>query len=174
LLISPSTLPLLKEIINLSQAERELRIKELHHVAVEGKIPVEGTSAEHPTTEDLGAMDPVSKGDPGRSKANFRSLEVRENTEGPSQKGMKNFKRKKKEITHLGSVQTAILWNRSQLNVLQGEKKKVLLIADFGSGKTLMLKTKALVLAHKLREQKKKEQVFYVSFVADWKETVSF
>jgi hypothetical protein len=58
--------------------------------------------------------------------------------------------------THLGSIPTLILWNKNQLNVLQRDEKKVLLVSDFGTGKTLLLKARALAL----REM---AQVFFVS-----------
>jgi hypothetical protein len=78
--------------------------------------------------------------------------------EEPSQADAKDENRKNKvKKTHLGSVQTAILWTKNQLDVLQRDAKKVLFIADYGSGKTLLLKTKALTLANKLKEQQEKE-----------------
>jgi hypothetical protein len=65
--------------------------------------------------------------------------------------------------THLGSIATVILWNKDQLNVHQRDEKKVLLFSDFGTGKTLLLKARALALANKLRERREKEKVFFVS-----------
>jgi hypothetical protein len=65
--------------------------------------------------------------------------------------------------TYLGSIPTLILWNKDQLNVLQRDEKKVLLMSDFGTGKTLLLKSKALGLVGEA-------QVFFISFAAFSKE----
>jgi hypothetical protein len=140
LLISPSILPLHREIINLHKPERNQMIDEQNYEAIVGSLPVGRSSVEHPFMEDVTAMEALGK-------------------EDPSQADAKKEKRKNKVRTHLGSMQTAIIWNKQQLNVLQGDKKKVVFTSDYGTGKTLLLKTKALALANKLRKQKEKEQV---------------
>jgi hypothetical protein len=140
LLISPSLPDLHKKIIKLHKPERNQMIDEQNYEAIVGPLPVGRSSMEHPTMEDVTAMEALGK-------------------EDPSQADAKKEKRKNKVRTHLGSVQTAIIWNKQQLNVLQGDNKKVVFTSDYGTGKTLLLKTKALVLANKLRKQKEKEQV---------------
>jgi hypothetical protein len=127
LLISPAILPLHRELFNLHQSERKQKIEEHNYKAIVGPLDVRRISVEHPTMEDVTAMEPGSKGDPDR--------------------------------THLGSVETAILWNKTQLDVLQGDIKKVFFSSDFSTGKTLLLKTKALALANKLREQKENKGI---------------
>jgi hypothetical protein len=157
LLISPLLPPLHKELINLSEPERRNKIVEQHYKGVEGSKPV-GISADHPTTEDLLTWE---------KKDHTRKAEMK------NEKGQ----------THLGSVQTAILWNKNQLDVLQGDVKQVLFSSDFSTGKTLLSKTKALALANKLRGQVKdkvknepgeEEQVFFVSLAKIWKSEVCF
>jgi len=66
-----------------------------------------------------------------------------------------------KDPTHLGSLRTVFLWNRDQLNVMQLDRKRVIFDADFGTGKTLMLKSRALHLAKGLMEGQK---VVFASF----------
>jgi hypothetical protein len=61
--------------------------------------------------------------------------------------------------THLGSLRTVFLWNRDQLNVQQLDRKKVIFDCDYGTGKTLMLKSKAIHLA-----KSGKNEVVFVSF----------
>jgi hypothetical protein len=139
LLISPSILPLRKEIIKLHKPERNQMIDQHNYEAIVGPLPV-GSLVEHPTMEDVTAMKALGK-------------------EDLSQADAKKEKRKNKVRTHLGSVQTAIIWNKHQLDVLQGDTKKVVFTSDFGTGKTLLLKTKALALANKLRERREKEHI---------------
>jgi hypothetical protein len=140
LLISPSLPDLHKKIIKHHKPERNQMIDKQNYEAIVGSLPVGRISVEHPFMEDVTAMEALGK-------------------EDPSQADAKKEKRKNKVRTHLGSMQTAIIWNKQQLNVLQGDKKKVLFTSDFGTGKTLLLKTKALALANKLRERKEKEQI---------------
>jgi hypothetical protein len=66
--------------------------------------------------------------------------------------------------THLGSLKTVVLWNRDQLGVLLSGVKKIILNADFGCGKTLLLKSYALHLAGK--EGPEKREIFFVSVTA--------
>jgi hypothetical protein len=139
LLISPSLPDLHKKIIKHHKPERNQMIDEQNYEAIVGPLPV-GSLVEHPFMEDVTAMEALGK-------------------EDPSQADAKKEKRKNKVRTHLGSVQTAILWNKNQLDVLQGDKKKVIFTSDYGTGKTLLLKTKALTLANKLRERREKEHI---------------
>jgi hypothetical protein len=66
--------------------------------------------------------------------------------------------------THLGSLKTVVLWNRDQLSVLLSGVKKIILNADFGCGKTLLLKSYALHLANK--EEPEKREIIFVSVTA--------
>ncbi len=66
--------------------------------------------------------------------------------------------------THLGSLKTVVLWNRDQLSVLLSGVKKIILNADFGCGKTLLLKSYALHLANK--EGPEKREIIFVSVTA--------
>jgi hypothetical protein len=140
LLISPSLPDLHKNIIKHHKPGRNQMIDEQNYEAIVGPLPVDRSSVEHPFMEDVTAMEALSQEDLSHADA-------------------KKEKRKNKVRTHLGSVQTAIIWNKQQLDVLQGDTKKVVFTSDFGTGKTLLLKTKALALANKLRKQKEKEQV---------------
>jgi hypothetical protein len=66
--------------------------------------------------------------------------------------------------SYLGSLRTVVLWNRDQLSVLQSNhtSKSVVFDADFGCGKTLLLKSFALHLAQK----NETAEIFFVSLSA--------
>jgi len=78
--------------------------------------------------------------------------------ENPTTEDVEALRNKKQTgvATHLGSIATVILWNKDQLNVHQRDEKKVLLVSDFGTGKSLLLKTRALRMVGEA-------QVFFVS-----------
>ena len=58
-----------------------------------------------------------------------------------------------KKGAHLGSLRTVFLWNKAQVSVLQDVKtRRLILDADFGCGKTLMLKSRPLHLANTLED----------------------
>ena len=66
----------------------------------------------------------------------------------------------------LSSLQVLYFWNEEQLQFLLQDKRLVLFMADFGVGKTLMKKHKALSIAsamNKKDDEDKKEKVIYVS-----------
>ena len=69
---------------------------------------------------------------------------------------------------HLGSLNTLFLWSKEQMELMKSDRKKVILDANFGHGKTLILKSKALQLADSLAKKKDDAatKVFFVSFTA--------
>ena len=65
---------------------------------------------------------------------------------------------------HLGSLNTLFLWSKEQMELMKSDRKKVILHAYFGHGKTLILKSKALQLAASLKQKNDTAKVFFVSF----------
>ena len=74
---------------------------------------------------------------------------------------------------HLGSLNTLFLWSKEQMKLMMSDRKKVILDANFGHGKTLVLKSKALQLADSLAKKKDDAatKVFFVSFTAAYLDT---
>ena len=67
---------------------------------------------------------------------------------------------------HLGSLNTLFLWSREQMELMVSERTQVLFTANYGHGKTLILKSKALQLAASLKQKNDTAKVFFVSFTA--------
>lgn len=90
-------------------------------------------------------------------------------SEYPSQddvKSMQGGKGKKGSGAYLGSVRSVIMWNKEQAAVLQRDELKLIFDADFGCGKTLLLKSKALHLAVKYKSCEEKVDIVFVSVSA--------
>ena len=69
---------------------------------------------------------------------------------------------------HLGSLNTLFIWSREQMEAMQLDCRKVLLDANYGHGKTLIIKSKALQLAASLKRKDDNAKVFFVSFTASY------
>jgi hypothetical protein len=113
-----------------------------------------GITSEHPLQEDLEVM--TLKGD--------------EEPDGnEKKKPARKQKKGSEKASHLSSLRTVALWNKEQLGVLQSGRKQVILDADYGCGKTLLLKSAALQLAAKQNESGKK--IFFISAASasSWK-----
>ena len=67
------------------------------------------------------------------------------------------------ETSALCSIKTRYHWNPLQTAVLLKDKKTVFLKSENGTGKTYLLKFKALELAENLKRQRKTEKIFFVS-----------
>jgi hypothetical protein len=128
-----------------------------------------GTLIKYPQDQQLGKIQ--KRNEKAVVGSNARGI----SSEKPGWQDISIFKRKRKskrkrkrsqEPTHLGSLRTVFLWNRAQLSIMQLDKKKVILHADFGTGKTLLLKSRALQLVSRLKEQQKHEDIYYVSLVS--------
>lgn len=69
-------------------------------------------------------------------------------------------------VKHLSSLAVLCYWNPSQLSFLLKSPKRVLFDADFGVGKSLIMKYSACELAKKLKTKCLEEKVFYISAAA--------
>ena len=115
-----------------------------------------GVASEEPIKSDVDAFKEPCQSDVEVSK------KCNKNKSQVSKEGKKD-----KGPTHLGSLQTVVLWNKDQLNVLQAEKKKLILDSDFGCGKTLLLKACAKSLKEQQDSKREaKVDIIFVSFTA--------
>jgi hypothetical protein len=138
LLVSESEPPYTK----LPLVQRKQISRALNEEAVVGQAL--GLTSERPFPEDVevlrGKHKEESASSPGRSKK----------------------KKIGERASHLSSLRTVVLWNRGQLNALQGGEKRVILDSDFGCGKTLLLKSVALQLAQNIKSGRT-EDIFFIS-----------
>ena len=145
LLISDCEPPISK-IHKLHREKRMQQIRKLNDEAVVGKKTVgEGVTSEQPQRDDISIFEEIvfekknsAMAMPYQNSNNNVSLDKKKRNEKPS---------------HLGSLRTVVLWNKAQVSTLLSGRKKVILDADFGCGKTLLLKSCALHLQNSLREQ---------------------
>ena len=115
-----------------------------------------GVASEEPIKSDVDAFKEPCQSDVEVSK------KCNKNKSQVSKEGKKD-----KGPTHLGSLQTVVLWNKDQLNVLQAEKKKLILDSDFGCGKTLLLKACAKSLKEQQDSKREaKVDIIFFSFTA--------
>jgi hypothetical protein len=133
LLVSESEPPYTK----LPLVQRQQMTRMMNEMAVIGTDS--GVTSERPLKEDL----------------EVKLLEKKE----PAPKQKKGSDK----ASHLSSLRTVALWNKEQLAVLQSGRKQVILDADYGCGKTLLLKSAALQLAAKQEELGKDEKIFFFS-----------
>jgi hypothetical protein len=136
----------------LPLCERMQESRALNEEAVSGKTGSgAGVTSEYPGRADVDVFK--------ESAEEGHSVQQNVTKKG---KAVKQSKKDKKKIwpSHLGSLRTVVLWNRSQVSVLLSGKKKLILDADFGCGKTLLLKSFALHLAKSWEGQPCSEYAF--------------
>jgi hypothetical protein len=129
------------------------QIRKLNDEAVVGKKTVgEGVTSEQPQRDDISIFEEIvfeeknlAMAMPYQNSSNNVPLDKKKRNEKPS---------------HLGSLRTVVLWNKAQVSTLLSGRKKVILDADFGCGKTLLLKSCALHLQNSLREQRSQYDTF--------------
>jgi hypothetical protein len=145
LLVSESEPPYIK----MPLAQRQQMTRQLNEKAVVGSDS--GLTSEKPLPEDLQVMTLKDDEEPDDGKETKKKA-ARKQKKGSGDKA-----------SHLGSLRTVALWNKEQLGVLQSGKKRIILQADYGCGKTLLLKSAALQLAAKHIEAGKHEEIFFIS-----------
>jgi hypothetical protein len=138
LLVSESEPPYTK----LSLEHRMQKSREMNEQAIIGEAL--GLTTERPLLDDVEVL-----------RRNF-------NEETPSPSNTKKDKKKASKKIHLSSLRTVVLWNKDQLNALQGGKKRIIFDSDFGCGKTLLLKSAALKLAA-TNTSGTKQDIFFIS-----------
>jgi hypothetical protein len=144
LLVSESEPPYTKlPLVHRMQASREM-----NEQAIIGKAL--GLTTERPLLEDVEVL---------RAKSEEEGISSPSNTKKKKKKASE-----KPPQSHLSSLRTVVLWNKRQLNALQGGEKRMILDSDFGCGKTLLLKSAALQLAQEIKLGEKKDvPIFFIS-----------
>jgi hypothetical protein len=139
----------------LSLNEKLLKSRELNDEAVTG-LGWDGMTGEKP--KGIGMTGEKPTGDDVQV--------VQELMAESSNTGI--IRSKRTRPSHLGSLQTVVIWNKSQLNVLLVRPTKVVLDSDFGCGKTLLMKSFALQLANWLDQDSSSSEVevYFVSLSA--------
>jgi len=141
--------PPFSKLLKLPHDKRLQKSRAFNEEAVSGKLV--GVNSEHPGKDDIAIFS--------ESAHDGSILEQKAVQKGRDNKLTKTDK-KKDWPSHLGSLRTVVLWSKLQVSVLLSGKKKLILDADFGCGKTLLLKSFALHLAKCLSKDPCQEEAF--------------